>query len=128
MASHTTPRLRAELRPNCRLWMYAPGTAGVFGDGKCRLLLAIASHGSIQKAARANGISYRKAWADLRKAEECLGVPLLNRQRGGKAGGATTLTDGARAVLSAYETFRSEATAGLQAAFDRFVQTAQSTS
>ncbi len=128
MGTDSTARLRPELRPNCRLWMYAPGKAGVFGDGKCRLLHAIAQHGSLQKAARQTGMSYRKAWADLRKAEECLGIPLLTRQRGGKAGGATTLTDGARAILSAYETFRSEATAELQAAFDRFIRNAQSPS
>ncbi len=42
MGSDTTTRLRPELRPNCRLWMYAHGTAGVFGDGKYRLLHAIA--------------------------------------------------------------------------------------
>jgi len=106
--------------------MYAPGVAGVFGDGKCRLLRAIAAHGSLQKAARETGISYRKAWADLRKAEECLGFALLNRQRGGRAGGATSLTDGAWAVLAAYEVFHSEATAGLQAAFDGFVRNTQS--
>lgn len=115
-------RIRPELHPNCRLWMYAPGVAGVFGDGKCRLLRAIATHGSLQKATREIGMSYRKAWADLRKAEECLGIPLLTRQRGGRAGGATTLTNGAQAVLAAYDAFHSEATAGIQTTFDRFIQ------
>ncbi|MEI6211708.1 MAG: LysR family transcriptional regulator [bacterium] len=115
-------KLRPTLRPNCRLWMYAPGIAGVFGDGKCRLLHGIATHGSLQKAAQETGISYRKAWADLRKAEACIGIPLVSRQRGGRAGGTTTLTAEAQQILAAYARFRKEMIAGLEVSFARFIQ------
>ena len=121
-------KLRPTLRPNCRLWMYAPGNAGVFGDGKCRLLTGIASHGSLQKAAQESGISYRKAWADLRKAEACLGIPLVSRQRGGRAGGTTTLTTDAQQILAAYACFCEDMIASLEAAFARFIKQVRSTS
>lgn len=114
--------LRPGLRANSRVWMYAPDAAGVFGDGKCRILAAVDAHGSLLAAAREIGMSYRKAWADLRKAEECLGVPLLTRRRGGRSGGATSLTDDARVILSAYHDFRQETTRCIDAAFLRFVE------
>ncbi len=116
-----TPRVLTDLHPNCRLWIYAGKTEGVFGDGKWRLLDAVDAHGSLQAAARELGMSYRKAWADLRKAESCLGLSLLRRQRGGRTGGATTCTPAARAILEAYAAFRRETTEGLEAAFARFV-------
>lgn len=120
--SAASRQIRPELRANSRVWMYAPNATGVFGDGKCRILEAIDKHGSLLAATREIGMSYRKAWADLRKAEECLGVRLLTRMRGGRAGGATTLTDAARVILAAYHEFRQETARCVDAAFLRFVE------
>jgi molybdate transport system regulatory protein len=95
-----------DLRANCKLWCYAEDRAGVYGDGKQHLLAAVAQHGSLQAAAAALGISYRKAWGDVRKAESCLGLRLLVRNRGGSAGGGSQLTPAAEHLLVAYRRFQ----------------------
>ncbi len=105
-ASPHLPDPAADLQPNFRLWIYSPMRQGVFGDGKVRLLETIARTGSLQLAARDLGISYRKAWGDLKKAESCLAKPLILRVRGGKGGGRTTLTPQGDRIIQAFQQFR----------------------
>lgn len=95
-----------ELEPHFKLWLSTPEAEGVFGDGKWRLLEAIEQAGSLRAACAALEMSYRKAWGDLRKAEQGLGVQLLTKHRGGSGGGETTLTDAGRRWLGAYGRFR----------------------
>ena len=63
---------------------------------------AIERQGSLRAAADALGMSYRKAWGDLRQAELALGVVFLSRRRGGSDGGESTLTDAGRKWLREY--------------------------
>lgn len=93
---------------NHRVWLYRDGLPGVFGDGKAQILAAIADTGSLNLAAIRLGMSYRKAWADLRKAETCLGVPLVERSRGGPGGGGTILTPTAQRLLAAWQAFAAD--------------------
>ena len=79
---------------------------GIFGDGKWRLLAAIDREGSLGAACKSLGISYRKAWGDLGKAERRLGVRFLERRRGGIDGGSTALTDIGKDWLDRYGRFR----------------------
>ena len=95
-----------DLSPHVRVWIESPGRGGAFGDGKVRLLQAIDEEGSLQAAAKRLGISYRKAWGDLRKTEACFAKPLLARGRGGRDGGRTALTAEGRALIDAYLSFR----------------------
>jgi len=95
-----------KLYPNFRLWIYARERKGVFGDGKARLLEKIHQKGSLQEAAKSMRISYRKAWGDLKKAEICLQKKLVQKERGGKGGGRTALTDYGLKILKAFYTFR----------------------
>ncbi len=94
------------LQPHCKLWISHGATAGAFGDGKWRLLMAISREGSLQGAAQALTISYRKAWGDLRKAEASLGCQLVERHRGGRSGGDMQLTRMGEKWLQAYSRFR----------------------
>ncbi len=98
-----------DLHPNFRLWIYSETRKGVFGDGKARLLKEIARSGSLRGAADSLGISYRKAWGDLKKAEACMNRALIERTRGGKGGGRMALTEEGRKVLEAFERFREHA-------------------
>jgi molybdate transport system regulatory protein len=54
----------------------------VLGKGRCMLLEAIDSGGSLSEAARVCGISYRAAWGKLRASEQRLGEPLVETQPG----------------------------------------------
>ena len=98
----------AHLHPRFKLWLSSASAEGAFGDGKWRLLKAIDQTGSLRAASGSLGISYRKAWGDLKKAEKALGVKLIRKHRGGRGGGDTSLTDAGRQWVAAYTRFRSE--------------------
>jgi molybdate transport system regulatory protein len=100
-----------------KLWLSSSDNEGVFGDGKWRLLQAIERESSLKAAAASLHISYRKAWGDLKKAEECLGIRFIEKHRGGDHGGETILTEDGRRWLSAYSQFRSALHHALETTF-----------
>jgi molybdate transport system regulatory protein len=94
--------------PHVKLFLSSPQVDGLFGGGKWRLLSAVQEEGSLQKAAKLLGRSYRKAWGDIKRAEEGLGRSLVTRTRGGaRGGGATRLTEFGTQLLEAWDTFSS---------------------
>jgi molybdate transport system regulatory protein len=111
------------MHPRFKLWISSGQAEGVFGDGKWRLLAAIEREGSLRAASQSLGISYRKAWGDLQKAERCLGVTFLQRRRGGSGGGQTPLTEAGRRWLAAYSRFRGEMEAAMAQAYDSHIGT-----
>jgi len=81
------------------VWLTNRETGNRINDQLVRLLTLIKKKGSIRSAAQESGLSYRKAWGDLRAAEKFLGFSLVDTFRGGKEGGQTRLTeDGADLV------------------------------
>ena len=56
------------------------------------LLQGIADTGSINKAARVAGYSYKGAWMVLESASNLAHAPLLHSATGGAGGGGTQLT------------------------------------
>jgi molybdate transport system regulatory protein len=97
-----------KVKAKFKLWLSTPDAEGAFGDGKWRLLKAIEANRSLTAASHALGISYRKAWGDLNKAEDGLGVALVEKKRGGSQGGRTRLTAAGRKWVGAYRRFRAE--------------------
>jgi molybdate transport system regulatory protein len=97
-----------KLLPRFKIWLSTENVEGVFGDGKWRLLKAVDSTGSLKAASNMLDISYRKAWGDLKKAEHHLGLSLVQRQRGGKTGGKTSLTKEGKKWVTAYAKFRND--------------------
>lgn len=97
-----------KLRARFKLWFSTEDAEGIFGDGKWRLLKAIESAGSLKAASDKLGISYRKAWGDLKKAEQNLGVNLVQKERGGDKGGRTGLTKQGKEWVAAYGKFRGD--------------------
>ena len=91
-----------------KLWIATHSWAGVFGEGRYRLFSFISTHGSLKKAAEKNGISYRKAWGDIKKTESRMGRKLLIRECGGKGGGGSALTPFAQELLEAYALLKNE--------------------
>ncbi len=101
---------------NYKVWLSSITGDGAMGDTEYRLLKHIVNSKSLKAASDDIGVSYRKAWGDLKKAEEILGYQLLEKQRGGKSGGTSIVTDKARKLIEAYE--------ALQQTFDEHVETA----
>ena len=107
--------------PHLKVWLSGPDAGSVFGDGKWRLLVAIREQGSLSAGCGALGMSYRKAWGELRKAEERLGVALVESQRGGHSRGRTCLTAHGEELASAYSTFRARLDQSAAQLFDEHV-------
>lgn len=70
------------------------------------LLEALDATGSINKAARTAGLSYKGAWRLLETACNLANAPLLETATGGAGGGGTRLTDAARSLLGAWRTLQ----------------------
>jgi len=89
------------IRVRTKVWLEVDGEP-LIGDGRERLLLAIERGGSLNVAAAELGISYRKAWSQLKQMEEHAPFALVERSKGGKGGGSTQLTAEAKALLDRF--------------------------
>jgi molybdate transport system regulatory protein len=84
-----------------RVWI--EGNEGAFlGHGRILLLERIRQYGSISKAARSMGMSYRHAWAVLESMNRQSKMPLIEKIAGGEGGGGTRLTDEGEKVVSSF--------------------------
>lgn len=78
------------------------GEAVALGPGKADLLSAISVAGSISGAARAMGMSYRRAWQMVDLMNRCWNEPLVETSPGRAQGGGARLTEAGIAVLDGY--------------------------
>ncbi|NPA12969.1 MAG: LysR family transcriptional regulator [Aquificae bacterium] len=85
-----------------KLWLEKDGEV-VMGLGRDQLLREIQREGSISKAAKKVGMSYKKAWSFIKTMEDRLQVKLIETKRGGKGGGGAVLTDEAKNLLKEFE-------------------------
>ncbi len=86
------------------------------------LLEALHRTGSINRAARAAGYSYKGAWLVLETACNLANEPLLHTATGGAGGGGTRLTDAALGLLEAWQALQQEHLAFLREQETRFTQ------
>lgn len=110
-----------KLNARFKLWLNTKELEGVFGDGKWRLLRSIETKGSLKAAAESLHISYRKAWGDLEKAQNALGVRLVEKQRGGNMGGRTSLTTEGKKWVRAYTRFRGDIERAMEKAYKKYI-------
>ena len=85
-----------------KVWIAVNGKP-VIGPGGARILEAIDRLGSISKASKELGMSYRFVWGYIRRVEDTMKVKVVKRQRGGRGGGYTTLTREGKVLLEAYK-------------------------
>jgi molybdate transport system regulatory protein len=111
-----------KLKARFKLWLSTKNTEGVFGDGKWRLLKAIETKGSLSDACKYLHISYRKAWGDLKKAEESLGISLVDKHRGGLEGGKTTLSKQGKKWVKSYERYRRDIERAVEKAYIKHIR------
>ncbi|WP_322081643.1 TOBE domain-containing protein [Burkholderia sp. BCC1972] len=89
------------------LWLRA-GEQTLGGATRIALLEAIGDTGSITRAAKAVGLSYKAAWDAVDTMNNLAGEPLVARSTGGKGGGGTTLTPRATSLIAAFRTIERE--------------------
>jgi molybdate transport system regulatory protein len=78
-------------------------------DGRFFALLdALHRTGSINRAARTAGLTYKGAWLLLESACNLANEPLLETATGGAGGGGTRLTDAARGLLDAWQELQAQ--------------------
>jgi molybdate transport system regulatory protein len=100
--------------------MYGPEIA--MGPGKSDLLRAIERTGSISQAAKALGMSYRRAWLLVDTMNRCFREPLVAAAPGGARGGGAQVTDYGRRVLAAYEALLARVDGAMGAHLERFAE------
>lgn len=82
------------------------------GPGKIALLEAIGTTGSISAAARALGMSYRRAWLLVEDINSRLRTPAVERAKGGPQGGSSHLTASGERLVALYRKVEADAYAG----------------
>ncbi len=86
------------------------------GPGKVALLEAVARTGSISAAARAVGMSYRRAWVLIDETNRSLHAPAVSSSAAG-----TALTDVGRQFIECYRAIESAASAAAADDIDALV-------
>jgi len=85
------------------------GPNAVAGPGKIALFEQIARAGSLSKAARDNGMSYRRAWQLLESLNSSFSERVAVTRMGGYGGGGgVTLTSFGKLLIWLYRAFESE--------------------
>jgi molybdate transport system regulatory protein len=85
------------------------GDAIAVGPGKVALLEAVDATGSITAAAKALGMSYRRAWLLVDELNRSLRTPAVESAKGGERGGASTLTPIGRRLVGLYRRIERDA-------------------
>jgi molybdate transport system regulatory protein len=78
------------------------------GGDRIHLLEKIDQLGSITKAAKAVGISYKTAWDAVNTINNLAEKPLVERLTGGKGGGGTSLTAEGKQIISQFNSIQEE--------------------
>jgi len=89
-----------ELKIRC--WIDIDGKK-FFGTGRAQLLSMIDKNGSLSKAAKEMGMSYRKAWAMVEDMNQRGQKPYVELRKGGTKGGGAELTETGKEVLTAFQ-------------------------
>ena len=79
-----------------------------FASAQIELLAAIDTCGSISKAAKQVGISYKTAWDRIDAMNNMSAQPLVVRSTGGAQGGGTLLTELGHRVISGFQALQDE--------------------
>ena len=98
---------KKSLSASGEVWLNRGGE-NLLDESRMALLDKIAETGSITKAGKAVGISYRTAWLTIDHLNSISDLPLVDRTTGGKAGGGTRLTEHGRNLLDVYRAIQTE--------------------
>ena len=85
-----------------RIWIESENHV-LLGEGRVQLLKAIETEGSLSKAAKALGLSYKKAWSLIDSVNKSAKKPVTINSTGGKGGGGAELTDYGKQLIAVFE-------------------------
>lgn len=107
MTSDTTNKYQ-HVSIDYKIWLKAIDGPSVLGEGGICLLKGIKNLSSLKLSADEQNMSYRKAWGIIKKAENVLGFKLVEKHRGGKSGGNSSLTEEGNDLLIAFEELKKD--------------------
>jgi molybdate transport system regulatory protein len=87
---------------NVKIWFEIDGQP-VMGAGRYHLLQAIEEFGSLSEAAKSMKMSYKKAWKLVKVMNEAFKNPLVEKTKGGKGGGFSSLTEEGLEMMKRYK-------------------------
>ena len=86
------------VRPRLQL-----GETAAIGPGKVELLRTIGELRSISAAAKAMGLTYKRAWLLINTLSQGLREPVVETAKGGKGGGGAQLTEYGISLIRCYD-------------------------
>ena len=98
------------MRPHIKVQILDENGEKFFGEGPYQLLRGIDELGSLRASAKRMGMAYTKAFGIMKRAETEFGFALTQRKIGGKGGGGSMLTPGAKELLMRYEAYKTACT------------------
>lgn len=117
-----SPKIRA------RFWIVGDATSEVEGSseayvgiGRIELLENIERLGSMSQAAKAMGMSYKKAWKLVQDLNGMYAEPLVVKEHGGKSGGGTQLTDKGKALITEFRALEKDLAVFLEAQSSKII-------
>lgn len=96
-------------------------SAPAMGPGRAELVAHIEKTGSISAAARAMGMSYRRAWQLVDAMNESFSRPVVETSVGGRRGGGARVTPFGRRLVALYHAMEDKASAAIAADLKRFL-------
>ena len=90
-----------------RIWIEADNNV-LIGEGRVRLLKEIDKQGSLSKAAKSLGISYKKAWTLIDSVNKSAKQEVTTSSIGGKNGGGAVLTDYGKKLIQVFDEINAE--------------------
>ena len=94
--------------------------APAMGPGKAELVERIAETGSISAAARAMGMSYRRAWQLVEALNRDYRERVIDTATGGKRGGGAQVTRFGREIVAHFRAMEEKASAAIAGDLKRF--------
>ena len=110
--------IRGRASANLKGWLNWDG-AFLVGPRYIRLLEGVEREGTIRRACRGTGMSYRTCLNRIRQMERTLGTAMLTTRRGGARRGGAVLTPAGRQFVRVYRQWREEVERASQRAFAR---------